>query len=259
VNLGVSARGERLFLRARETSVQGDIHMRKNITAVGMFLGFAGLAAAQGSTPRIETFLGYDMLRYNSATNIPAFTANGAGGQFFLNFNSWIGVGADIYAAHNGNVFGGVTVGGVNIPGGKIDNTSTFFQFGPRVSVRKWSRVTPFFQMLWGIDTIRGSVPVNLPSGSSIVVPVPGGSLNVGSGALAAKNVYLRANSAQTAFAYLLGGGLDIKLNKVMSVRPIGVDLQYSRLQDLRDPQPNRSQYNFRYSTGVNFTFGGAQ
>jgi hypothetical protein len=113
--------------------------------------------------------------------------------------------------------------------------------------------------MLWGIDTIRASVPVNLPPGSSVVVPVPGGSLTVGSGAATAKNVYLRANSAQTAFAYLLGGGLDIKLNKVMSLRPIGVDLQYTRLQQLREPQPNKSQYNFRYSTGINFTFGGAQ
>ena len=56
-----------------------------------------------------------------------------------------------------------------------------------------------------------------------------------------------------------LGGGLDIKLNRIMSVRPIGVDLQYSRLQQLRAPQENKSQYNFRYSAGINFTFGGAQ
>ena len=233
--------------------------MKRNITLVGTILVFAGAAAAQNNTPRIETFLGYDMLRYNSATNIPAFTANGAGGQFFVNFNSWIGVGADIYAAHNGNVFGGLTLNGITYPGGKLDNTSVFSQFGPRISIRKWSRVTPFFQMLMGMDTIRASVPLGLPAGTTVVVPVPGGSLTVGPGSLTAKNVYLRANTAQTAFAYLLGGGLDIKLNRIMSLRPIGLDLQYSRLQDLREPQPNRSQYNLRYSTGLNFTFGGAQ
>jgi hypothetical protein len=216
------------------------------------------MAAAQNA-PRIEMFLGYDMLRYNSATNIPAFTANGGGGQFFVNLNSWIGVGADIYAAHNGNVFGGATINGINYPGGKLDNTSIFSQVGPRISVRKWSRFTPFFQMLFGIDTVRASVPLSLPPGTSVVVPVPGGSLLAGSGSLTDKNVYLRANSAQTAFAYALGGGLDLKLNRIMSVRPIGVDLQYSRLQQLRAPQENKSQYNFRYSTGLNFTFGGAQ
>jgi hypothetical protein len=168
-------------------------------------------------------------------------------------------VGADIYAAHNGNVFGGVTINGVKYPGGRIDNTSVFSQFGPRVSIRKWGRVTPFFQMLWGIDTVRASVPLGLPAGTSVVVPVPGGALTVGSGAATAKNVYLRANSAQTAFAYLLGGGLDIKLTKHMSLRPIGADLQFTRLEQLRFPQNNKSQYNFRYSTGFNFTFGGAQ
>ena len=60
------------------------------------------------------------------------------------------------------------------------------------------------------------------------------------------------------AFAYLLGGGLDIKLSKHMSFRPIGIDLQYTRLQNIRDLQ-DRSQYNLRYQTGFNFTFGGPQ
>ncbi|MBV8810890.1 MAG: hypothetical protein JO033_19650 [Acidobacteriaceae bacterium] len=233
--------------------------MRKNLTVIGTLLVFAGVAAAQNSAPKIETYLGYDMLRYNSATNIPAFTANGAGGQFFYNFNSWLGVGADIYAAHNGNVFGSVTVNGVTYPGGKLDNTSVFSQFGPRVYVRKWSRVTPFVEMLWGMDTVRASVPLGLPPGQSLVVNVPGGTLVVNGGSASAKNVYVRASTAQTAFAYKLGGGLDIKMSKHLSFRPIETDLQYSRLQQLRYPQPNKSQYNFLYSTGFNFTFGGAQ
>lgn len=45
--------------------------MKRNLTLAGMALAFAGFTAAQ-DTPRLETFLGYDMLRYNSATNIPA-------------------------------------------------------------------------------------------------------------------------------------------------------------------------------------------
>src|SRR5438874_10415 len=99
--------------------------MRKQTTLIATVLVFAGTAFA-ADPPKMETFLGYDFLRANSATNIPAFSANGAGGQFAYNFNSWLGAAADLYAVHNGNVFGSATVNGVTYPGGKLDNTSFF-------------------------------------------------------------------------------------------------------------------------------------
>ena len=239
--------------------------MKRNITLVGTVLLFAWTAFAQNTPSRMETFLGYDFLRANSATNIPAFSANGAGGQFALNLKSWLGGVADIYGVHNGNVFGSFTnpITGLVTPGGKIDNTSVFYQFGPRVSIRHWGRVTPFFQILMGAQTIAASVPVALPAGSTLTVAVPGGGLVVtgnGTGSVGgAQKVSLRASTGQTSFAYLLGGGLDIKMSKHLSFRPIGADLQFTRLQQLREPQSDKSQYNFRYSTGFNFTFGGAQ
>ncbi len=231
--------------------------MKRNIVLFGIVLLSAGAAVAQDAVPRVETFLGYDMLRANSARGIPAFTANGAGGQFVLNFNSWLGGVADIYAAHNGNVFGGFTdpTTGISYPGGKIDNTSVFYQFGPRVSIHKGHRLSPFFQMLLGAQTVAISVPVQLPPGTDFTIAVPGGSrtfTSTGTGPL-------RAGTGQTGFAYLLGGGLDIKINNHMTFRPIGADLQFTRLAQLTEPQTTRSQYNFRYSTGISFTFGGAQ
>lgn len=100
------------------------------------------------------------MLRYNSSANIPAFIANGAGGQLVINYGSRLGRVADIYTARNRNVLGGVTVNGASYRGGKLDNTSNFHQFGPRVSLRKWSRLTFLFEVLMGTDTLDGSVPL---------------------------------------------------------------------------------------------------
>src|SRR5882672_10767700 len=106
--------------------------MKKSITVIGVVVLFALTAAAQ-DVPQMETFLGYTYVRANSATNVPAFSANGGSGQYVYNFNKWIGGVADIGAVHNGNIH--------NI---HLDTTVANFLFGPRVPVRLWSRVTPY-------------------------------------------------------------------------------------------------------------------
>ena len=96
------------------------------------------LAAAQ-DVPKTEAFLGYTYVRANSATDIPAFSANGGSGQFLYNFNKWLGGVVDLGAVHNGN-----------IGGNQLDTTLTNFLFGPRITIRKHSRLTPYFQALFG-------------------------------------------------------------------------------------------------------------
>lgn len=53
----------------------------------------------------------------------------------------------------------------------------------------------------------------------------------------------------------LLGGGLDIKINKHMTFRPIGADYFMTRLPSLLTGNHHDAS-NFRYSVGVNFLFG---
>ncbi|HZS55065.1 MAG TPA: hypothetical protein VFA65_11720 [Bryobacteraceae bacterium] len=234
--------------------------MKRNTAVVVSVLALSRIAAAQ-DVPRQEVYLGYDMLRNNSATNIPAFTANGAGGQYVLNINSWLGVLGDIYAAHNGNVFGSFTDPrtGITYPGGKLDNTAAFFQFGPRVTIRHWSRVNVFFEMLPGFANGHTSIPVQLPQPIEIPKqPITGACTTNPAACNVLSVLNLRAQTSQNAFAYLLGGGMDIKMGKRMSFRPIQADLQFTRWQNLRDLQ-NKSQYGFRYSTGFVFNFGSAQ
>ena len=108
--------------------------MSKKITLIGVVLLFAFTAAAQDTTPQMETFLGYTFTRANSATNVPAFSANGGSGQFVYDFNKWISAVADVGAVHNGNIH--------NI---HLDTTIANLLVGPRLPVRLWSRVTPYF------------------------------------------------------------------------------------------------------------------
>jgi len=196
-----------------------------------------GVASAQDH-PRVETFFGYTYMRANSASDVPAFSANGGSAQLAVNANKWLGFVTDIGAVHNGN-----------IGGAHLDTTLTNFLFGPRVTLHR-GRVNPYLNVLFG--GVHGSTsinlaaipvdPVTLPSGTP--TPVPG------------QAVTLRAGASQTAFAMTTGGGIDIKINRHVSFRPIGLDYYMTRLQNLRSAQDN-NQHNIRYTTGLNFTFGG--
>jgi hypothetical protein len=52
------------------------------------------------------------------------------------------------------------------------------------------------------------------------------------------------------------GGGLDIRLSRHITFRPIGIDYYLTRLQNLRT-QGDDNQNNLRYSAGLTFWFGG--
>ncbi len=62
------------------------------------------------------------------------------------------------------------------------------------------------------------------------------------------------AGAQQTAFA-MTAGGLDIRINKLLSFRPVALDYELTRLQNLRTAGDN-IQNSLRYTTGFNFTFG---
>src|SRR5579864_2274292 len=99
-------------------------------TCIGVMGACALLAltAVAQEVPSYEVSLGYDFARFNSATNVPAFSANGGSGQFAYNFNRWFSGVLDLGAVHNGNIH--------NI---ELDSTIATYLAGPRVTVRKWS------------------------------------------------------------------------------------------------------------------------
>jgi hypothetical protein len=150
---------------------------------------------------------------------------------------------ADVGSVHNGN-----------IGGYQLDTTLTSFMFGPRIPIRLWDKVTPYAQTLFGGVYASTSVPITVPPGTVVLPPVVN-PLNSANATNAANAISLRAATQQTAFAMAIGGGLDIKINKVVSFRPIGLDWFMPRLQNLRSANDN-NQHCIRYTTGINFTFG---
>ena len=210
--------------------------MKKCIAVFGAALVIALLAAAQ-DWPRYETFLGYTYVRANSATNIPAFNANGGSGQFVFDFNKWFGGVVDLGAVHNGDIH--------NI---HLDTTVANFLAGPRFAMRNRSRFTPYIQALFGGAYGTTSIPVS-------AAPLVTG---VGDADAIPRGASLRFVRQQADFAMTAGGGLDIRITHHVTFRPFQVEYFLTHLHNYRTLSDD-SQNNLRCSTGFDFTWGGEE
>jgi hypothetical protein len=212
--------------------------MRKIIAVIAAVPLFA-LVASATDFPRYETFLGYNFVRFNPNSDfIPSFNANGGNGQFVYNVNKWIGGVIDV---------GAVTKGTLN--GFNVDTTVINFVAGPRFTYHNHSRFTPFAQVLFGGAYSTTSAQVGLLTGGGVLPPgfiVPPGL-----------PISARLVASHTGFAMFAGGGLDIKVNRHISFRPVGADYYLTRVSNIVTGNNNTSnRNNFRYSAGVNFLFG---
>ena len=193
---------------------------RLSIPWLALMACSAGLAQ---DIPKAEMFLGYNYIRVNSATSVPSYNSHGGSGQLAINLHRYFSLVADLGGYNNNNVGGAA-----------IDNTLFSYLFGPRVSMRNQSRVTPYVNALFGGAYLTASTAVS---------PTP-----------ASSTANARQYLSQNAFAMAIGGGLDIRVSKYVSLRPAGLDYFMMRLQNPASLQDN-NQHHFRYSAGINFTF----
>ena len=222
--------------------------MTKSTTVIAAGLLSAFVAGAT-DIPRYEAFLGYTYVRANQfnqntglGKTIGGFDMNGGSAQFIYNFNKSFSGVADVGAVAKQNV------GIIN-----ADNTTTFYLFGPRWSYRNHSRFTPYAQILFGGATRAVSRKLDVVTGSNIpVFPVvtphdlfPG----------ADTEITAEVSASQTAFAMAVGGGLDWRLGKRFSFRPIAVDYVLTRFPSLLTGD-SHNQNSIRASAGFLFTFG---
>src|SRR5215467_15815379 len=147
--------------------------MKKLILFAAGLLFFAAASHAQS----VDASIGYSYFRLGGSGGL---NQNGVSGSVAYNPNRWLGVVADIGGYHAS-------------PSGVSVNTYTYL-FGPRITLRNPSHISPFVQGLVG--------------GSRISIGSGGGSSN--------------------QFAYLLGVGVDFGLLPHLSVRPqvdyVGLD-----------------------------------
>ena len=224
--------------------------MKKSITLIVATLLSAIVAAADEQAPRYEAFLGYTTLRTDLQNNTPVldehfdhFFMNGGSGQFIYNFNKWFSGVADLGAVHRGNV--GVL---------DVEDRTAFFLFGPRVSYRKSSHWTPYFQVLFGAAEQSATKQLSVVTGPGTPEPpvvTPHDPLFPGPGA----DITAQVQASKSAFAMTAGGGLDVRVSKRFTLRPIAADYMLTRFNNLVTGN-TANQNGLRLSAGIIFTFG---
>ena len=179
-----------------------------------LVIGFALPAKAQDVTPRFEAYGGYYYTRFNVNANVPGIAPS---------------------ATYNGNGGGGQLeyninrwLGAVTDLGGFIATSSGngafagagfTYLFGPRVNFRR-GKIAPFAQALFGgVRTTDGIA---------------------------------QSTGTENNFAMTAGGGIDCKVSKHVSVRPIQAEYFMTKIPD----GLNNRQNDFRFGAGVVFRFG---
>jgi hypothetical protein len=127
--------------------------MRKYIGLCGLFLLLTLPALAQ-DYPKAEIFGGYSYLRSGGAN------FNGGSGSVAYNPNPWLGLLGDIGVYHNGQV------GSTNF---------VTYLFGPRLSYRKSSKITPYAQFVLGGAHVSSSFAGFSASANAFALSMGGG------------------------------------------------------------------------------------
>jgi outer membrane immunogenic protein len=192
-------------------------HILLGIFVAGIFaLGSAAPAQAQDA-PKWEIFGGYTYMRANIVVSGTQFNMNGGSGSFAYNLTNWFGLVADLGITHSGTV--------ATQP---FSLTITTYEFGPRVSWRNHTKLTPYGQVLIGGGRATGTLYTN----------------SLGSG--------LAPLGQSNDFNFTAGGGVDWKINHGFSVRLAQAEYLHTQFPNAH----NNTQSNFRLSTGVVFSFG---
>jgi outer membrane protein OmpA-like peptidoglycan-associated protein/opacity protein-like surface antigen len=189
------------------------------------------LGADNTAFPKGELFLGYSYMKNlpdNAGNRIVHL--NGGSTSLALNVNRHLGLVADIGGFHADKF-------GPNAPpsGGVVNASGNVFSFmfGPRLSFRN-DKVTPFVQALFG-GVHAGAVTLSGCSGIGCT-PLP----------------------SESAFAMALGGGLDVKVHRHVSLRLFQIEYLMTRFGDRTSSTLQTARQNdVRISAGLVFRFGG--
>jgi opacity protein-like surface antigen len=193
----------------------------KVFAAFGLFLAMSLPAFAQTKASKVELAGTYAYMRDNikgPGNYSEGLQANGGTGSITFNLTNMWGVVAEV---------GGYNTSTVSSAGGK-DITYASYLFGPKLSIRKWNTLTPYFQTLFG--GVKGNNALTV-----------GNNGQVGT-----------FNASTNAFAWTIGGGLDAAVTKHLAVRVFQAEYFMTKWSD----GVNNRQSNFRVETGLVWRFG---
>ena len=188
--------------------------MRKSWAVIVLLavLGIALPTKAQEDASKLEAYAGYDYIRFNINANVSGFPPSES-------FNANGGGGQLVFNANNWlGVVGDLSGYGVTDTSSHLVGWVMPYLFGPRINFRR-GRVTPFAQALFG--------------------------------AILASNT-IGGLGSQNNFAMAVGGGLDIRVSRHFSVRPVQAEYLLTKIPD----GLNNRQNNVRLSAGIVYRFG---
>ena len=172
-------------------------------------------ASAQEAAPKVEIFGGYSFLRADTgAIVIDRNSAYGFNTSLAGNITKHIGIVGEFSRFTVSDSFTQSVLGPVN-----VDSNVVTYLFGPRITLHR-GKVEPFVHALLG--------------GARENDKLSGGLVN---------------EFTENAFAFALGGGLDIKVNDNFAIRVAQVDYLGYKLSA-------ETGNNFRYSVGIVIRLG---
>jgi opacity protein-like surface antigen len=203
-----------------------------NALVLGIVLLFAIPAFAQDDQGKVEVSANFSFARWNPAKNYAnSVNLYGGGGSFTYFLTQYIGVKAEFlgYGSQNQTITCNACEGNIVASG----NLFTYM-FGP-VAKKRSGTFQPYGHILLG--GAHSNVYAN--------VAAQGG---------------LGASPSSNAFAMAVGGGLDIKLSRVISLRAGEADYLLTRFNAYNgavNPPffSTHNQNSFRMLTGIVFTF----
>ena len=185
-------------------------------------------------TPRFELFLGYSYLRAvpTLAVGNRLVWLNGGSTSIAFNLNRYLGLVGDFGGFNDTRLRLGGTGGN---PTTVADSSGRVFTFlaGPRLSFRKYERISPFAQVLFG-DAHASEVTLSGCAGTGCTL-LP----------------------SEDAFALTAGGGFDIKVRRRLAIRIIQAEYLMTRFKSLTSGT-STMENDVRLSSGIVFHFGGA-
>ena len=201
--------------RARYVPRRHAMTANKTFALVALLAGFAasGSVEAQDPPARLEAYGGYYYARFNINANVPGVPPSEA-------FKAHGGGGQLEYNANNwlGVVGDLAGYGATSTVNGQLVGGAFTYLFGPRVNFRQ-AKVAPFVQALFGgILTTAG----------------------------------IGQSASENNFAMTAGGGIDFKVSRHVSVRPIQAEYFMTKLPD----GLNNRQNNLRVGAGIVLRLG---
>lgn len=184
--------------------------MRKAFT-LGLLLGLLGtgpLTGAQEAAPKFSLYGGYSYVRFNVNANLPGVAPSAT-------YNGYGGGGQFEYNANRwvGTVVDLSGYGAFATSNGALIGGAFTYLFGPRVSLPR-GKVRPFAQALFGgIATTDG----------------------------------IGRSGLQNNFAMTAGGGIDFRVSRQVSVRPVQAEYFMTRLPN----GLNNRENNLRIGAGI--------